>query len=317
MNELILWDKMKTAVSDCYSVDEIAKLRNQAEAYRYALRQAKESPEVIRKAEEIKLRAERRAGELLKETPKNKGQILRGNSLEPRENIQTLKEIGITKDQSSKWQKIADIPEDKFEDYLSVQKEISTASILNYKKNIDRDTRMEIIETPRLEGKYRIIYADPPWKYDSDFMDKYGHAKSQYATMDLDELCELPIKDLLMPNSVLFLWITSPKLPWAFPLMDAWGFEYKSSFVWDKVKHNMGHYNSVRHEFLLIGGKGSSTPDIRELHDSVISIEKSRKHSEKPEYFRNMIDKLYPTGDRIELFAREKFEGWNSWGFEV
>ena len=157
MNELILWDKMKTAVSDCYSVDEIAKLRNQAEAYRYALRQAKESPEVIRKAEEIKLRAERRAGELLKETPKNKGQILRGNSLEPRENIQTLKEIGITKDQSSKWQKIADIPEDKFENYLEVEKDLSTSGVLKVAKKIKRK---EEINKKIEEGKNKKINID-------------------------------------------------------------------------------------------------------------------------------------------------------------
>ena len=70
MSEIILWDKMKSAVMECHSIDEISRIRNQAEAYRYALKQAKESPEVIKKAEEIKLRAERRAGELLKQTPK-------------------------------------------------------------------------------------------------------------------------------------------------------------------------------------------------------------------------------------------------------
>ena len=64
MSSLILWDKMKQAIVECHSIDEISSIRNQAEAYRYALRQAKESPEIIKKAEEIKLRAERRAGEL-------------------------------------------------------------------------------------------------------------------------------------------------------------------------------------------------------------------------------------------------------------
>ena len=84
----------------------------QAEAYRYALKQAKESPEVIRKAEEIKLRAERRAGELLKETPKATGNQYSANSNDTSE--QKLEDMGISYDQSSKWQKIADIPEEKF-----------------------------------------------------------------------------------------------------------------------------------------------------------------------------------------------------------
>ena len=82
------------------------------------------------------------------------------------------------------------------------------------------------------------------------------------------------------------------------------------------MKHNWGHYVSVRHEHLLICVKGSCTPDIKELYDSVISIEKTR-HSEKPAYFRELIDKLYTHGNRIELFAREVAPGWDSWGNEV
>jgi len=306
---------MKSAIAECHSVDEVAQLRNQAEAYRYALRQAKESPEVIRKAEEIKLRAERRAGELLKETPKQKpGEYKRSHAVTV---TPTLAEIGITKNQSSKWQKIASITEEKFENFLSVQKELSTAGVLNYKKNLDRQERVDTTETPRLEGKYRIIYADPPWKYGSDYQDKFGHAKSHYSTMDQSELCDLPVKEICMPNCVLFLWVTSPKLPEGLGVIQSWGFDYKTSFIWDKVKHNYGNYNSVRHEFLLIGGKGSSTPDVKKLYDSVVSIERSEKHSEKPEYFRNLIDELYPTGDRIELFSRKELEGWNTWGSEL
>ena len=128
MNELILWDKMKQAVVECHNIDEISNIRNQAEAYRYALRQAKESPEVIKKAEEIKLRAERRAGELLKEDigiSKGSNQMSNGTTSK-----NTLNNMGISRDQSSKWQKIANIPEEKFENYIEVQKELSTAGVL-------------------------------------------------------------------------------------------------------------------------------------------------------------------------------------------
>lgn len=134
MSELILWDKMKNAVIECHSVDEITQLRNKAEAYRYALKQAKESPEVIRKAEEIKLRAERRAGELLKETPRAKGG--NPNLSQPVSGCETLSDMGITHNQSSKWQKIANIPEEKFENYLEVEEELSTAGALKVAKNV-------------------------------------------------------------------------------------------------------------------------------------------------------------------------------------
>ena len=78
----------------------------------------------------------------------------------------------------------------------------------------------------------------------------------------------------------------------------------------------MGHYNSVRHEFLLIATKGSCTPEIRKLFDSVVSVERT-KHSEKPQIFRDIINTIYPNGKRIELFARQKTEGWDVWGNEV
>jgi DNA (cytosine-5)-methyltransferase 1 len=76
----------------------------------------------------------------------------------------------------------------------------------------------------------------------------------------------------------------------------------------------MGHYNSVRHELLLVCTKGSCTPDVSKLFDSVVSIERSETHSEKPEFFREIIDTLYPYGKRIELFARKSADGWERWG---
>ena len=78
----------------------------------------------------------------------------------------------------------------------------------------------------------------------------------------------------------------------------------------------MGHYNSVRHELLLIATKGSCVPDNRKLYDSVQTIERSDKHSEKPEEFRNIIETLYTFGKKIELFSRTKKEGWETYGNE-
>jgi len=188
------------------------------------------------------------------------------------------------------------------------EQRIATVSVNEFKVNIF-DTR----------EKYRVIYADPPWQYDLEQTSpNLGGAIKHYNSMSIEELCALPIKDIADKDAVLFLWITSPKLNLFLQLMEAWGFEYKTSFVWDKVKHNMDHYNSVRHEFLLIGGRGKSTPDLKHLYDSVITIERSEKHSEKPVEFLNIIDNLYQHGNRIELFARQaKKENWYFWGNEV
>jgi len=174
--------------------------------------------------------------------------------------------------------------------------------------------REEIKTLKPIEGKYRVIYADCPWNYNDK---RDGHttgAEDHYPCMSIEELCNLPIKELSEDNAVLFFWVTSPLLEECFEVINTWGFKYKTSFVWDKVKHNMGHYNSVRHELLLICTKGNCLPDSKKLIDSVQSIERSDIHSEKPEEFRKIIDTLYPVGKRIELFARKQIEGWESWG---
>lgn len=195
-------------------------------------------------------------------------------------------------------------------------------SIAQAKREI---TKIERVENPPppIQGKYRVWYADPPWHYGNsgvinDDGDNYGRAERHYPTMTIDELCAMgeDIKGASESDAVLFMWVTSPLLEECFPVIKSWGFKYKSSFVWDKVKHNFAHYNSMRHEFLLVCTKGSCTPDVKMLIDSVQSIERSDKHSEKPKEFREIIDTLYPNGNRIELFSRTQVDGWDLWGNE-
>jgi N6-adenosine-specific RNA methylase IME4 len=166
-------------------------------------------------------------------------------------------------------------------------------------------------------GKYRIIYADPPWQYADKRDGRTTGAEDHYPTMSIQELCDLPVEGIVEDDAVLFMWVTSPLLEVCFQVIKAWGFKYKTSFIWDKIKHNMGHYNSVRHELLLVCTRGQCTPDNVKLFDSVQSIEKTG-HSEKPEEFREIIDTLYTHGDRIELFRRgDAPEGWKVWGNET
>jgi len=176
----------------------------------------------------------------------------------------------------------------------------------------------EPVELP--DGKYNVIYADPPWNYNDTCEDGAIQSKGadkHYPTMTIQQLCKLNVQSLCVDDCILFLWVTSPLLEESFEIINSWGFNYKASFVWDKIKHNMGHYNSVRHEFLLMCTRGSFTPENLVLFDSVVSVEKSKKHSEKPEIFYEMIEQLYPSGKKIELFARKTRKGWSSWGNEI
>jgi len=318
------------ALAEARTVDELKHIRNQAEAIRYAAKQAQMGIEMINDAAELKLRAERRAGELLRETEKAKGtrgQLSGGSIVSPPANAPTLSDLGIEKWQAARWQQIAEMPQGNFEQYLaetrSEQAEVTTAGVLRLAQLIRRMNHHEALEeNPMPSGKYRVFYADPPWRYNDSGVittnDNYGRAERHYPTMNIDELCDLGtiIQSISEDDSVLFLWATSPMLEDAFKIIQAWGFEYKTSFVWDKVKHNFGHYNSVRHEFLLLCVRGSCLPDTNRKIDSVMSIERSKRHSEKPDEFRHIIDTLYTNGNRIELFARRAAEGWETWGNE-
>lgn len=168
---------------------------------------------------------------------------------------------------------------------------------------------------------YRVVLADPPWKYSDGLIDGYGAAEHHYPTLSIEQLCAMDVKAKVKKNAVLFMWVTSPLLEDAFTVIDAWGFEYKTTFVWDKVRHNYGHYNSVRHEFLLVCTRGSCTPDSSALSDSVVVVERDDKHSRKPEQFYELIDTMYVPPkrkvDRIELFARDERTGWHRWGNEA
>ena len=318
--QLEKWDKMKSAVAECHSVDEIAQIRNQAEAYRYALKQAKESPEVIRKAEEIKLRAERRAGELLKETPKAKGGgDVRNHMSNATTGEITLSDMGISRDQSSKWQTIANIPKEKFENYLEVQKELSTSGALKIAKQISREEEINRIKNniekekfAKPSGLFDVIAIDPPWNYGGKYNPEGRRISSPYPEMSIGELkeIEIPAKD----DSVLWLW-TTHKFIWdAKFLLDHWGFDYKLILTWNKEKMGIGNWLRMQCEFCLMGVKGSPLLLRNDVRD--IIIEPRREHSRKPDAFYEIVETLN-VGKKLDYFSREQRKGWESYGAEI
>ena len=193
---------------------------------------------------------------------------------------------------------------------------LGNASIKKVYTQIQRAERLAnniIAEWPK--DKYRVIYADPPWQY-GDERSGMGGAVDHYSTMSIEDIKALSVKELAEENAVLFMWATAPLLKEAIEVVEAWGFVYKTHVIWNKVKPNMGNYVSPRHELLFIATKGSCTPDVNERPNSVQTIERTGRHSEKPEEFRNIIETLYTYGNKIELFARKSVEGWEVFGNE-
>lgn len=189
-------------------------------------------------------------------------------------------------------------------------------SVRDLREEIRKDKVKYSASNELPQEKFQVVYADPPWKYGNSMPEYFTEQSNHYPLMSLDEICAVPVPQIADENAALFLWATSPILEESFRVIGAWGFQYKTSFVWDKIKHNMGHYNSVRHEFLLLCIKGSYPIQEKKLFDSVISIERT-EHSKKPKEFYDLIETLYPRSRKIELFARERREGWNAYGNQL
>jgi N6-adenosine-specific RNA methylase IME4 len=170
-------------------------------------------------------------------------------------------------------------------------------------------------------GKYKIIYADPPWSYD-DKMKGHGGADDIYKTQSLDWLKKLPVNEISDRDCALFIWATNPLLNKAFEIISTWGFKYKTvAFVWVKRSvnftplYNLGRWTMGGVELCLLATKGHPQrirKDIKQTDYSMRSV-----HSGKPPSIRNKIVELMGDISRIELFARQKTDGWESWGNEV
>ena len=172
--------------------------------------------------------------------------------------------------------------------------------------------------------KYQIIYADPPWDYKGQRQHngkggtETGGAEMHYPTMTLSELKKLDILSLADDDCLLFLWATSPHLDQAIELMKSWGFKWATvGFVWDKVKVNPGFYTMSQCELCLIGKRGR-IPKPRGARNIRQYLKSPRqKHSKKPSMVRFRIENMFPGQKKIELFARERVDGWDCWGDEV
>jgi len=217
--------------------------------------------------------------------------------------------------------------EEEPEKFASLAEEMDRTGKIDgaYKKLKHIQTQEEKTEkaTALPQGTYNVIYADPPWQYNNS-INKWGPANSHYSTMLTTDICALleKIELGIAENAVLFLWATNPFLEDALQVIDSWGFEYKTNIVWVKTelqKPGSGFYVRGRHELLLIATRGSFTPLDQNISPPIGSVIEApvQEHSRKPEKAYEIIEKLYPKCNYIELFARIKREGWQQWGDEI
>ena len=171
--------------------------------------------------------------------------------------------------------------------------------------------------------KYKTIYADPPWQ----FQNRTGkvapeHKRlSRYETMTLNEIKSLPVSGIADEKCHLYLWVPNALLPEGLEVMRAWGFEYKTNIIWEKIRgdgqpdgRGVGFYFRNVTEILLFGVKGKSNRTLAPGRSQVNLIRtKKREHSRKPDEMVSIIESCSP-GPYLELFARGEREGWDMWG---
>lgn len=341
MTELARYDAACRALAEAKSIDEAKDLRDKAEAMRAYAKQAKNKQLEV-DAAEIRIRAERRLGEMIAAQKATVGMAKGGQPYQatgsvaaPVERPATLAEAGIDKKLSARAQKMAAVPEAEFEsmvgewrDRVEAENERVTTNLLKAgEKRLSRDER-EADLAARIKAlpdrKYGVIYADPEWRFEpysrETGMDRA--ADNHYPTSLTDEIAARPVDSIAAEDCVLFLWATAPMIRDALAVMQAWGFEYKSQVVWVKQRsgdgRGTGYWFLGEHELLLVGTRGNvPAPAPGTQSRSVIQAPVGR-HSEKPEVFAELIERYFPTLPKIELNRRGPARpGWDAWGNEA
>ncbi len=176
--------------------------------------------------------------------------------------------------------------------------------------------------------KYQIVYADPPWEFNRGVYQDSGRKdrliNEHYPTMNRKQLQELPVRNITEENCGLFLWVTDSHLKEGIMLMEAWGFTYRTiAFIWKKTTKNgktcanVGAWTMKNCEVCLFGAKGSMLK-YKKANNIFQLVEAERtKHSSKPAEVRISIEKLFAGLPMLEMFAREKYDGWDVWGNEI
>ena len=323
-------DKAKALVKEA-NLAQAKEIISEAEALRIYAEQSSKGLEIQNHCAELRIRAERRAGELIRKMPRATPQTARIMSNVGHDSAygEALKNIKITRQDANRWQLEATIPEETFEQFIAETKakseELTSKGALTLATRIKRQQGIKKAP-PFPDGKYQVIYADPPWKY-NNAISSWGPASLHYDCLPLDDIIGLRdgqgtlVTDVFADNSVLFMWVTNPFLRDAFRIIDAWGFEYKTNIVWVKTdlrRPGSGFYVRGRHELLFICTRGSFLPEQagKEPIGSVIEAP-ARAHSEKPGEAYEIIERMYPNSKYLELFARSERKNWVSWGNET
>jgi N6-adenosine-specific RNA methylase IME4 len=344
---LIRYDAAKRALAEAHRVDEVKSIRDKAVAMQAYARQAKDTT-LITQATEIRMRAERRAGEMLikmaehKERHSGRGhtRTVGSRAATPRPEPK-LSDLGINKTQSSRWQKLAALDDDSFEEKVEAASKRAYDSMTHrflkaaeierakqrHAKIIEHGCVVDDMIALAESGKrFGLIYADPalPWETWGPAGKIASSPDNHYGTSAIAEIMKLPVAALAADDCALMMWCTAPHITIGThtKIIEAWGFKPSTIvFVWVKENvsgiglHNgQGYWTLANAEMCFIATKGSLlrlATDVRQVVMAPVG-----EHSAKPEEVRRRIERLFP-GPYLELYGRKPVPGWTVWGNEI
>ena len=177
------------------------------------------------------------------------------------------------------------------------------------KKEVVEVVRKKNVPLKPTGERFGLVYADPPWNYMKE-------TEVGYPTMKLKEICEMQVAQMAEKDAVLVMWVPPSLLPQGLEVVKAWGFEFKTSAVWDKERPGLGQYFGNQHEILLLATRGKPPRiPMAARHSSLLREARPKQHSRKPQAAYAMLEGMYEGLSKVELFARGKMrEGWEGWG---
>lgn len=304
--EIALLDEAREAIERATTVGETKEIADRAEAVRTYAKRVTYGDLLAEYALQIKLRAERKGGLLLRQIkaggglPEGQPSPENGPARGP-----YLSDLGISKNQSSAWQKIAAIPEDEFEQAVEAAKsERDLLRIAQAREKAEKaagaeaevagaDTEESLSELLQVGSIFSTIVVDPPWRF-----------------MSREAMCDLEVGHLAKPDSHLYLWASNKHLREAFTLLDAWDFRYVTCLTWVIPALGSGAYWKNNTEHVLFGVRGSQPLRV---DSSPTAFHAPAPEVGRPDSFYSLVEEASP-GPRLDFFTTKRRPRWYAYG---